>query len=105
MIFDVSKVTALDEMLREKGAQGVLTMAENEPLTRETVEASPFFATLEEAFHESIDTRASFFVTGKAFLYASPEGIVALITALYALSRSKRSAAILTAMPDRKSVV
>ena len=99
MIFNVSKVTALDEKLREKGAQGVLTMAENEPLTRETMEASPFFETLEEAFHESIDTRASFSVTGKAFLYASPEGTVALITTLYALSRSKRSAAILTAMP------
>lgn len=100
MIFDVSKVTALDEMLREKGAQGVLTMAENEPLTRETVEASPFFATLEEAFHESIDTRARFCVEGKAFFYSSPEGVVALITALYALSRSKRSAAALIVSSD-----
>ncbi len=88
MIYEEYKQSLpLGERLREEGTEGALRMTAEALPPRVAIDAEPFFAALEEAFHESIDTAARFRVRSKYHIYAVEEGLVALVTVLYTLMR------------------
>ncbi len=79
---------------------GVLCMSKNEPLMKIPIDPSVFFRVLGEVFQECVDEHVSFATVSAPYIYASDEALVALISILHALVRSRSAPLMLSFRQD-----